>query len=123
MNSLPNPCPIKTIEKYANDAIPSNNDSNHYIDALNKETNIPKNVIMSIFQLFQYYCPKNYIDIGCAIISLLLVPNDGIFVDLKSGEVIIDSNYKNFKCLNDARDMSNNLKQIIADIFLPMEHD
>jgi len=123
MNNLPNPCPINKLKQYASSCLANNNDVNSYIIALYEETGIPTNQIIAVFQLFQHYCPDNYIDVGCAALSLMSIPNDGIFIDLKSGESKISANYPNPNKLSEAMDLCNSLKQIIAEIFAPTEPD
>jgi hypothetical protein len=120
---LKNPCSISELITYAR-SVPQIDDNDainrlfYELNRLSSET-IEKRTICAIFQLFQYYVTDKYIDIGCMVLAIMTQPKNiyhNIFIDIKKGKVGITNNCKpNF---NEINDISNNLKQLIAEAFI-----
>lgn len=123
MNNLPNPCPISVLDQYSKNYLIDKSDINKYITAIHLESKIPINQIISIFKLLQHTCGNNYIDVGCAVLSLMTISNDGIYVDLKTGDIKINENYQDLDQIDKAEGLCNSLKLIIAEVFAPTEPD
>lgn len=123
---LSNPCPVSDILLYAQ-TMPFNDD-NEYISKIHDEILVEKVIINGVFQLTQHYAGKQYIDIGCVILSFATLAKSkyaNVYIDLMNGAISIPDNFKDTESLelDKIQELTNSLKQIIIEIFSPTMTD
>lgn len=121
-----NPCSITEL-KICCQCMPFTDD-NEYINLINIETKkyneVDKRTIAAVFQITNRYSGDNYIDIGCAIISFMAQPdhlNHNVFINLKDGKVGISGDI--IPNSEEVKNLCNNIKQIISDVFIQQVHE
>lgn len=112
MKTWNNCCAISDIKK-----LKTTEETNQYIDAISKELGLSKVTVASTLQFFQKFSGDKYIDIGCVALALMTMPHKGIYINLTDGRLAVGDRADKPK-LNEVRDKANNLKQVIAQIFV-----